>query len=157
MHARNTDVPDALWELVEPFFPKRKASRKGGRPRTPDRIVLAGIMYKLRTGCQWKAIPIDFGSGSTCHRRFGEWVNRGIFNRIYKRLLRHYDDRVGIDWLWTALDGAIVKAPKGGTSPGQTPRIAPRAAARGTFSRTRTASPWVSSSVVPMCPTCGWH
>ena len=33
---------------------------------TPDRVVLSGILYRLRTGCQWEAIPKEFGSGSTC-------------------------------------------------------------------------------------------
>jgi transposase len=89
MHIRNTDVPDDFWELVEPLFPKRKRSRKGGRPSVPDRVVLAGILYKLRTGCQWKAIPATFGSGSTCHRRFGDWVKRGLFNKMYTRALKY--------------------------------------------------------------------
>jgi transposase len=133
MHARNTDIPDELWELVAPIFPKPRPTPRGGRPRVPDRVILAGVVYRMRTGCQWKAIPADFGSGSTCHRRFNEWVKLGLTNRIFTRLLKYYDDTVGIDWKWTALDGVIVKAPKGGTSQAETPRIARRAARRGTF------------------------
>src|SRR4051794_19983963 len=116
MHSRNVDVPEALWRIVERLLPKPKSNPRGGRPRIPDRVVLAGVIYRLRTGCQWKAIPDDFGSGSTCHRRFNEWVRMGIPERLYDRLLAHYDDLIGIDWKWTALDSAIVKAPKGGTS-----------------------------------------
>src|SRR5579859_4153983 len=157
MHIRNRDVPDEFWALVESFFPKPKRRRKGGRPPVPDRAVLAGIMYKLRTGCQWKAIPSDFGSGSTCHRRFGEWVQRGLFDRMHTRLLRHYDNKIGIDWLWTSLDAVIVKAPKGGTKPAQTPRIGRRAAPRGISSRTPMASRSAWSSAEQTCPICGWH
>jgi transposase len=157
MHARNVDVPEALWRIVEPLFPKTKVSRKGGRPRTSDRVILAGVIYRLRTGCQWKAIPADFGSGSTCHRRYNEWVRLGILGRLYKKLLAHYDDLVGIDWKWTALDSAIVKAPKGGTSRVRTPRIERKAARNGTFSRTQRVSRSASSSVAQTCPICGWH
>ena len=157
MHVRNTELPDHFWELVEPLFPQPKRSKSGGRPRTPNRVVLSGILYKLRTGCQWKAIPMDFGSGSTCHRRFGEWARRGIFNQMYRRLLRHYDDQVGIDWMWTALDGVIVKAPKGGISRAETPQRGGRAAPSATSSRTRTGSRLASCSAGRTCPTCGWQ
>ncbi len=67
-------VPDDLWAEVEPLLPPPKPRKKLGRPRVPDRLVLDGILYVLRTGCQWKAVPKEFGSGSTCHLRFSEWV-----------------------------------------------------------------------------------
>ncbi|HEY6534578.1 MAG TPA: transposase [Candidatus Nitrosocosmicus sp.] len=36
--------------------------------------MIDGILYVLRTiGCQWKMLPKEYGSGSTCHRRFQEW------------------------------------------------------------------------------------
>jgi putative transposase len=76
---------------------------------------LAAIVYRLRTGCQWKALPAQFGSGSTCHLRFQQWRHARVFERIFAELVRFYDARRGIQWTWTALDSAIVKAPKGGT------------------------------------------
>ena len=63
-------IPDALWERIEPLLPRVRRSRKGGRPRLPYRQVLDGIFYVLRTGCQWKAVPPEFGSGSSPHRYF---------------------------------------------------------------------------------------
>lgn len=42
---------------------------------------MAGILYRLKTGCRWKALPNDFGSGSTCHLRFQEWVELGVVPR----------------------------------------------------------------------------
>jgi len=44
-----------------------------GRPIVPFRKVLDGILYVLITGCQWKMLPEEYGSGFTCHRRFQEW------------------------------------------------------------------------------------
>ena len=107
-------LPDPLWERIEPVLPIYKRSCKGGRPRLPLRNVVTGIFYVLRTGCQWKAMPRQFGSGSTIHAYFQEWVQRGIFHKLWQLALDEYDDLRGIDWQWQSLDGAMTKAPLGG-------------------------------------------
>ena len=108
------DVPDDLWDLIEPLLPAEPPKPKGGRPRVPDRVALAGILYRVRTGCQWKAAPSEFGSPSTLHRYFQEWTKKGVFLRLWKEALREYDALEGIDWGWQSLDGAMTKAPLGG-------------------------------------------
>ena len=118
MEAKFTDFPEALWERVQVWIPKPRRRRKSGRPRVPDRLVMRGILYRLRTGCHWDAIPREFSSGSTCYRRFVEWNKAGVFKMMHVEALLYYDDKVGIEWDWTSLDSASVKAPKGGTSPG---------------------------------------
>jgi transposase len=75
-------IPDELWQRVEVLLPKYRRSRKGGRPRLPLRQVMDGIFYVLRTGCQWKAVPPEFGSGSSLHRYFQAWVRRGVFEQL---------------------------------------------------------------------------
>ena len=75
-------IPDELWQRIEPLLPKRRRSRKGGRPPLPYRQVLNGIFYVLRTGCQWKAAPTEFGSGSSLHRYFQRFVKRGLFKKL---------------------------------------------------------------------------
>lgn len=112
-------IPDALWERLEPLLPIYKVSCKGGRPRLPLRNVVAGIFYVLRTGSQWKAMPQEFGSGSAIHEYFQEWVQRGIFEKLWKLALEEYDELVGIDWQWQSLDGAMTKAPLGGEKDGE--------------------------------------
>ena len=107
-------ISDALWERIEPLLPNYKRSCKGGRPRLPRRIVATGILYVLRTGCQWKAMPPQFGSGSAIHAYFQEWVRRGVFQKLWRLALEEYDDLHGIDWEWQSLDGAQTKAPLGG-------------------------------------------
>lgn len=107
-------IPDALWERIEPLLPIYKRSCKGGRPRLELRNVVTGILYVLRTGCQWKAMPREFGSGSAIHQYFQEWVQRGVFQKLWQVALAEYDDLKGIDWRWQSLDGAMTKAPLGG-------------------------------------------
>jgi len=87
MEAQFRDIPDALWDQIVPLMPVRQKSTLRGRPPVPDREVLAGIVYRLRTGCQWKALTKDFGSGSTCHARFHEWCAAGVFTEIFSKLL----------------------------------------------------------------------
>jgi len=110
------NIPDELWAELMPLLPTPARDRLGrGRPRVADRRVMSGILYRLRTGCQWKALPRSYGSGSTCHLRFQSWVKAGVFQKVHRKLLQYYDAREGIDWQWASLDGAMVKAPKGGT------------------------------------------
>lgn len=107
-------VSDALWERLDLVLPIYKSSCKGGRPRLPLRNVVNGILYVLQTGCQWKAMPREFGSGSAIHAYFQEWVEAGVFQGFWELALTEYDHLKGIDWKWQSVDGAMTKAPLGG-------------------------------------------
>jgi transposase len=108
------EIPDSLWERIDLFLPLYKPSRKGGRPRLPMRQVVAGILYVLSTGCHWKAMPKQFGSGSAIHAYFQEWVKSGVFQELWEFALTEYDQLKGIDWKWQSMDGAMTKSPLGG-------------------------------------------
>ena len=107
-------IPDPLWERIELLLPKRHRHRKGGRPPLPWRPVVDGIFFVLRTGCQWKAVPKAFGSGSSLHRYFQSLVRRHLFRKLWRLALEEYDQLQGIDWEWQAIDGCMTKAPLGG-------------------------------------------
>ena len=109
-----TKIPDILWNEIKTFLPNEKPSKTIGRPIIPFRKVFNGILYVLRTGCQWKMLPSEFGSGSICHRRFQQWVQLAIFKNIWIRLLKTYDNRKGIRWMWQSVDSISVKSPLGG-------------------------------------------
>ncbi len=112
-------ISDALWEQIEPLIPVRaKPVHPLGchRGRTPDRKVLDGIFYVLRTGCQWKALDqTDLCKGSNAHDRFQEWEQEGFSARLWEAALCDYDEIKGLDWEWLALDGAMTKAPAKGS------------------------------------------
>ena len=76
--------------------------------------MIDGILYVLRTGCQWKMLPKEYGSGSTCHRRFQKWNSLDIFKKGWIKLLKIYDDLVGINWTWQSIDSISIKSPLGG-------------------------------------------
>ena len=85
-HHYPSDVTDAQWALIEPHIP---LVRPGGRPRKTDvRDVLDAILYILRTGCQWRYLPVDFPPKSTVWRYFDQWRRDGTLDRIHDLLRR---------------------------------------------------------------------
>lgn len=44
-----------------------------------DRQAFTAILYVLRTGIQWNALPHELGAGSTVHDRFQEWEKAGFW------------------------------------------------------------------------------
>lgn len=113
-HGSSWRMSDAFWRQVALLLPTYRRSRYGGRPRVNLRKVFDGIFYVLRTGCQWQALPREYGSGSTVHRYFQEWTRRGVFGKAWRRMLVRYDQRRGIGWDWQSIDGSMTKAPLGG-------------------------------------------
>lgn len=113
------EVSDVLWEKFKVCIPPRVNTHRfgGGRPRADDRVCLSGILFVLRTGCQWNALSATgICPSSTAHDRFSLWVRDGTFERFFHGGVKDYDELVGIDWSFLSLDGAMTKAPLGGKS-----------------------------------------
>jgi transposase len=74
-----------------------------------------GILFVVRTGCQWNALnETGICSSSTAHSRLQEWTQAGVFHQLWALALKDYDELKGIDWSWQPMDGAMTKAPLGG-------------------------------------------
>jgi transposase, IS6 family len=104
-------VSAALWERVEPLIPARPPYPKGGRPAADDRQMFAAIIYVLRTGIQWNALPRELGASSTVYDRFRQWESQGFFLRLWQAGLAEYDELASIGWDWQSVDSSTVKAP----------------------------------------------
>ena len=114
-------LSDELWKLIRVLLPDPPSHAHGGRPRREDRTCREGILYVLKTGIPWRAVPRCFGPGTTLHDRFQEWAKAGVFDRLWERCLLTYDEKVGIQWTWQSMDGAMAKAPLGGEATGPNP------------------------------------
>ena len=71
-------VTEQMCAKFEPLIPPRVSTHKfgGGRPPTSDRDCLDAIFFRLRTGCQWKALSTTgICAGSTAHDRIQRWAN----------------------------------------------------------------------------------
>ena len=113
-HPTILKIPDELWDEIKSILPKEKPLETVGRPIVRYRKVIDGILYVLRTGCQWKMLPKEYGSGSTCHRRFQEWNRLNAFKKVWIKLLKTYDHLIGINWTWQSIDSISIKSPLGG-------------------------------------------
>ena len=144
-------MPGWLWQRIEPLLPARPAHPLGcHNPRVPDRDAMDAILLVLRTGMQWNALNATaICSSSSAHRRFQEWEQAGVFRELWQQGLLAYDESVGIEWAWLAMDGAMTKAPLGQakTGPNPTDRAkkgrngASSARARGSRSESSTPAP----------------
>ena len=123
-------VPDELWAVIQPLLPLPPSHARGGRPRIPDRQVLAGILFVLRTGTPWSYLTgeLGCGSGSTCWRRLRDWQAAGVWRRLERTLLQQLSDADQIDWSRAVLDSTSVAAKRGAKRPGRIRRIAARRA-----------------------------
>ena len=78
------DVSDDEWAVLEPLVP---APLPGGRPpRHPRREIVNAILYVLRTGCQWRALPHDLPPWGTVWWYFRRWRRGGVWVRIHRAL-----------------------------------------------------------------------
>jgi putative transposase len=89
-----TDLTDAQFELIKPFLPEPK---RMGRPPADLREVANGILYLLRTGCQWRLLPKDFPPWSTVHTWYRRWRRDGTWERIHEALRQEVRRRAGRD------------------------------------------------------------
>ena len=134
------EVDDALWAIIEPilldFWPRKRT----GRPPACWRRCLNGVIYQMRTGCQWNKLPKEFGDDSTVHRWFQRWAKEGILERVWAVLVEHCDELHGVEWKWQAADGSLAKARFGGSMSAPIPRIERRMARKPTsWSRAKAA------------------
>src|SRR5258707_6636344 len=110
---RPWELSDEVWERARPLLPPHKLRPKGGRPPRDDRQMLGAILYVLRTGLQWNALPHEIGASTTVYDRFRAWEADGFEGRLWAAGLREFGELVGIDWEWQSLDGVMTKAPFG--------------------------------------------
>ena len=129
-------VSDVLWEQIQPLLPPHRPSPKGGRRPADDRKCLQGIIFVLKTGCQWQQLPKceSWPSGSTCWRRFSKWTQAGVWPQVHRKLLNILGKAGEIDLTVVIVDSASVRALKGGLQADPTLPIARKKGANGTSS-----------------------
>lgn len=62
----------------------------------------------MRSGCQWNQLPQEFPDDSSVHRTFQRWVELGILDLIWVKLVEECEELGGVDFEWQAADGAMV-------------------------------------------------
>ena len=92
---------DVQWAAIEPHLPMVHT----GPRRVNDRRVISGIVHRLREGCRWRALPLEYGPYTTVFNRWNRWSQRGLWQHIFAALVACADPpRV------TMIDSSAVKA-----------------------------------------------
>jgi transposase len=137
-------LDDKLWQVVEPLLPKVKRRRRvhPGRKPISHRQALTGILFVLRTGIPWSALPLEMGCGSgvSCWRRLVAWQRAGVWSRVHQTLLTRLQAAGQIEWSRTIVDSSSVRAMHGGKKQAPTRPTGAKQAASITSSRTLGAS-----------------
>lgn len=116
------EISDSFWEAVKPLIPEtvrdpEKVYQRiagGGRKPLDPRKVFSAIVYVLKTGTQWKALPKEFyGSPSSIHAYFKKWEAQGLFSELWKKGLAEFEEMKGIAWEWTLDTTRSAKAAAG--------------------------------------------
>ena len=118
-----SDITDSEWAIIEPFLPKPKPL---GRPLAHGfREIIDAILYRLRSGCQWRNLPGDMPPWGTVHYYARKWRIEGLWERINGALRRELRRQLGREPepSIAVLDSQSVKADeKGGASSGASTR-----------------------------------
>lgn len=106
-------LTDPQWKLIAPLFETVARDSNVGRPLTPAREVLNGVLWILKTGARWKDLPREYPPYQTCHRRFQQWVRDGTMVKALQVLAEDLRERGGIDIREAFIDGTFSSAKKG--------------------------------------------
>ncbi len=134
------DVPDDLWERIEPVILELDPPKSKGRNRVDQRKMLEGIIFRLRSGCQWNQLPKELGDDSTIHRTFQRWVGCGALEGIWAVLIEECQELGGVNWEWQSADCSMGKA-RLGAPLDETPPTGAKPAARRASWSTQQADP----------------
>lgn len=115
------NLPDELWERVEPILARHYPPAATGRPRADLRLMLDAIIFRMRSGCQWNQLPERFGPDSTAHRWFQRFAADGVLKEIWACLVRECEALGAVFWEWQAADGVMGKSRFEGDKRGPNP------------------------------------
>lgn len=100
------ELTEAAWAQLAPQLP---AGKRRGRPWRDHRLIVNGVLWKLRTGAPWRDLPERYGPWQTVYDRFVRWRRDGTWDRLLQQA-QTTSDAVG-DVVWeVSLDSTTVRA-----------------------------------------------
>ena len=101
------ELTEEAWGVIAPLLPK-SGGRRGGRWRD-HRMVINGVLWKLRTGAPWRDLPERYGPWQTCADRLSRWRRDGTWDRVLAQVQTR-SDAVG-EVIWeVSMDSSTARA-----------------------------------------------
>lgn len=100
------DLTNAEWDRLVFFLPRGGA--RGGR-WSDHRRVINGVLYRVRTGVQWRDLPERFGPWETIYKRHRRWSADGTWAMLLSKVQAAEDAAGRLDWD-VSVDSTVVRA-----------------------------------------------
>jgi transposase len=94
-------LTDEQWARLQPLLPRRPQGRKSTRG---DRLFVDAVMFRAKTGIQWRDLPERFGNWKSIYNRFRNWAQKDVWAHVFRELRIDTDDTASI------ADGSVVRA-----------------------------------------------
>lgn len=82
--AYTTDLTVAQFEVLNELLPQSK-TKKGFITK---HLMVNGILYQLKNGCQWRDLPTDFPKWQTVYSQFRRWRLDGTWDEVLGTLAK---------------------------------------------------------------------
>jgi transposase len=99
-------LTDEEWKFIEPYLP---IGRFGPYPERL-RAQFEGVVWRFRTGSQWREMPAEFGAWPTVHNRFRQWRDAGVFDALLDGMIAEAGRRGEVDLSLVSVDSTTVRA-----------------------------------------------
>lgn len=83
------ELTDSEWQVIESIqFNKRKR-------KYSLREIWNAIFYLLKTGCQWRMLPICYAPWKSVYYYFSKWKKEGLIEEIHEILVKNFRRQQG--------------------------------------------------------------
>ncbi|MCZ4589333.1 IS5 family transposase [Rhodococcus opacus] len=106
-------LTDKQWELLALLLPSSDGLR--GRKFQNSRLVVEGMLYRLRTGLPWRDLPAHFGPWKTVWKRHRRYAGDGTWDRVLIALAAMADAGGDLDWA-VSVDSTVVRVHQHGAN-----------------------------------------
>ena len=98
---------DQQWQTIEQYLPPEHSGRRG-RPYSPHRPVVNGILWVLTTGARWADMPARYGPWQTAYDRLVRWRKSGVWQHVLTSLQARTEEDGRLEWHFGAADSTII-------------------------------------------------
>ena len=82
--AYTTDLTVAQFEVLDELLPRSKTRGYD----VSRHLLVNGILYQLKNGCQWRDLPTDFPKWQTVYSQFRRWRINGVWEEVLRALAK---------------------------------------------------------------------